>query len=151
VDINQLTGWTDKQVVAALGKPDEKTDGRSWPAPELFGPPVMLTSSGEVMQSHVFGPGLPQIPAFTPYQTWMYYNVDGSNWVLYLTPPGAQPVPPPGLATGRAERKGIWDRIQGLFGGGANGRLWSGWQKAYHPKGPLVVAYVTSYPVGAVF
>jgi hypothetical protein len=151
VKLAELVGWSSAQVFEKLGKPDNKWEGNAWNSPEPFDPPITLSRSGEISRAHRFGPALPRIPAYTPYETWQYHNVDGSEWLLYFTSPDASPSELSGSEVSESPKQSRWAPVlQALFGKRSPSTKTSV-KFPFRRKRPQIVADVTSYGTGAVF
>lgn len=146
VRLEEVVGWTAERVLAELGEPNARGRGDAWGSPEPMGFPLVQAPGGNVIRTHVFGPVPRRIEPLRPYETWVYHNVEGSTWVLYLTGPWEEGVGEAEGATPPA-RPTVWARLARLFVGEPRRRA-----PAVLPlRGPLAVAEVTQYPTGAVF
>jgi hypothetical protein len=172
VELNDLVGWPKDQLLARLGKPDERSNGNAWPPVPAQGAEgslnygTLVLSGGQMVETHVFGVTPTKIQFPTLYETWTYHNVAGNTWLVYLTtegrttPPPIEPLP---IESAAASSPGLWNKILSAFGLGSPGPA----QQPSHarqgarpdlvpPRGlepvrPLRVAEVASYPTGAVF
>lgn len=149
VTLDELIGWPKERVIATLGRPNEKRQGRLWRPTTDPSMSIRVDHAGKVMTVHVFGHVPEHIPALTPYQEWIYHNVRGQTWVLYLarTPAmGESSTGPETAGSLELSRRSLWQKLQGFFRGCLS--------KNAHPEdrvGPQVVVEVYSYPTGSVF
>jgi len=138
--LGELIGWSEEQVLAALGEPNENREGLYWRSADPCACPqgrpaapgaFRRDSTGKIATVHVFGPGPSRIPVGTPYRVWAYHNVRGATWLLYLS---RAPLSDTGQAQAGAKLARLFR--QGL------GKL---------RPGHRVVVEVYHYPTGAVF
>ena len=161
--MHDVIGWPQEKVIATLGQPDGKNVGRSWsepPDPEKphSSPKIVIVNCGGEIQEigYVFGVIPQRIPALIPYERWIYENVQGQNWLLFMTQISATPVGSvPWRSPRPPEPRGLWQKLRSFVRGDRSRppRLRS--QRVpletLKPSGPLVVAEVNFYPIGAVF
>jgi hypothetical protein len=84
--VGNTVGWDEQRVVAALGKPDSRERGRYWLARDGGVPPhVERGADGTLRRAAVFGPLPCTIEPGVPYEVWLYCNVRGQTWALYLS------------------------------------------------------------------
>ena len=158
IKLHELIGWSEEKVIATLGHPNSKRAGETWPGIEPVsadGRPVVLTPSGEVAATFVFGPFPKKISFPTPYETWAYENVDGATWLLYMTE--AKITVSGGSirsekSTEPAQR-GFWSKLAAMVRADSpqKPRPVAAPPKKLKPSSPLVFADVNAYPTGAVF
>lgn len=123
IALRDVIGWTRDDVLARLGKPNEKQQGNLW-ASDSPGLAFQRDSfSGELRKLAVFGPVPRAILVGAPYETWTYHNVRGATWILYFAHPPFD------------DARNALEKIVYKF-------------RALSPR---VVVETTSYPTGAVF
>lgn len=83
---DRLVGCREDELRSLLGKPDARTAGRYWHAPEAPPPgTVERNSVGQLVPLAVFGPVPQRIPPGQPYEEWTYGCVNGETWRVYLS------------------------------------------------------------------
>lgn len=166
VKLEELVGWPEERVNATLGEPDSKKKGRMWPPVERIDSEGKLNLSyledcGDYVKECLpgFGPRTTNIHFPIPYQEWTYHNVQGSTWILYLTPGGILQLDGAAVALEPLEaqetRLGFWRKLGEVFQI-VSPREEPPWIRLYkRPRlklsGPLAVAEVKGYPTGAHF
>jgi len=149
VTLNELVGWPAENVTATLGQPDEKEQGRFWRSPTDPFTSMTVDEAGKAWTVHVFGHVPKHIPALTPYEEWVYHNVHGQTWVLYLTRAPVSGQGETGLETASSSewpRHSFWQKVVGLFRARPRTTV-----RQQVLAGPQVVVEVWCYPTGAVF
>lgn len=165
VKLEEVVGWPEERVIATLGEPDSQVKGRMWPPVERFDSQgrlnlYYLADCGRYVKETLpgFGPRTTKIQFPIPFEEWTYHNVQGSTWILYLTPGGIlhldEAVAPLELIDAHESRRGFWQTLGEIF------QLTPApeppWIRCYkRPKlnlsGALAVAEVNGYPTGAHF
>jgi hypothetical protein len=165
VKLEEMVGWRAEKAIAALGEPDSKSKGRMWPPVEQWDSEgklnlYYLADCGEYVKDCLpgFGPRTTKIQVPIPYEEWTYHNVQGSTWILYLTPGGIfhldEAVVPLELLEQHESNRGFWQKLGGIFQTARTRE--PPWIRLYkRPRlklsGPLAVAEVKGYPTGAHF
>jgi hypothetical protein len=165
--VEDLVGWSEEKLVATLGEPDSRHRGCKWPPPDDAlderGNPLAgcltVTDEGEILDLHPFGVRPQKVQLPIAYEEWRYENIEGSTWVMYMTPWGVAQSDPPlswhSLPTALPQRRPLWRRMIGLPAGVpmvhplSTGRYIS--PRVLTVRGPLAVAEAASYPVGSIF
>lgn len=103
--VGQTVGLAAAALEAALGRPDSRRAGRCWLAPPGSAQPHLERDAGGTLRpAAVFGPVPTRIPAGTAYEEWVYRNVGGMTWVLYLA--SAEPGSPLAVCEARQYPEG---------------------------------------------
>jgi hypothetical protein len=82
VALNDVVGWTAAQVLAQLGEPNEKSEGRTWSSSDYK--TFARDHAGKIREIAVFGIVPKKIPVGAAYETWAYQNVRGATWLLFI-------------------------------------------------------------------
>jgi hypothetical protein len=86
-----LLGWTERRVLAALGRPASHTDGRCWFS-EQFGQEIVVEMDvGGRMRPAVMSDPAPHTlrPGF-PHRVWIYRGVRGCTWFVFFANPAGR-------------------------------------------------------------
>lgn len=83
--VADIVGWSSVRVLRELGLPNEKRKGEAWRDDPAAKDVIVWTQAGTVMRCTVFGSVPHKIPPLQAYETWVYHNVRGMTWLLYLT------------------------------------------------------------------
>ncbi len=81
IPLTSLVGWSPAQILARLGTPTRKSEGTTW---IHEGKTYVRNSAGKIQQASGFGIVHNTIPFGEPYEEWIYKNVRGSTWILFV-------------------------------------------------------------------
>ena len=83
--IEDVVGWSKSHVLWTLGSPDEIRKGQEWHTNPPSQNVIVGDSSGHLVKAVCFEPVPRRVPPLQAYQTWLYHNVRGMTWRLYIT------------------------------------------------------------------
>ncbi len=83
--IDNVIGWSDFHVLLTLGWPNEIRNGEEWQTTPPSQNIIVRDGSGNMTKGFSFEPTPHRVPPLQAYQTWLYHNVRGMTWRLYIT------------------------------------------------------------------
>ena len=83
--IDDVVGWSAFHILLTLGWPNEIRKGQEWHTNPLSQNVIVRDLSGNMVKGVCFEPVPHTIPPLQAYQTWLYHNVRGMTWRLYIT------------------------------------------------------------------
>ncbi len=82
-----MIGWSPDAVRSTLGAPTSIQSGRFWASrtPLTGGNALQRNDQGELVPAALFGMLPQRIAPGVAYEEWIFRNVRGSVWILYIS------------------------------------------------------------------